>query len=190
MVDLQSWWQRPALLTALVEKAPGQTLAHTTLVAMVYFLQAIRRVPLGYQFRLHLSGPSDEKVLDDLAYAQSLQAVQSHLVLYEGGYHYDIRPGPQAEAIKGHAQDWLARYQEEIDWVVQEFAGYTTAGLVLAGIIVYADREMGQLHQAGSARILAQRARGLKPRLDLDYIIQKVEALEQKGFLLSTPVHA
>jgi hypothetical protein len=42
---------RIALITRLVEKVPG--LGRTALMKYCYFLQTLRRVPLGYSFTLY-----------------------------------------------------------------------------------------------------------------------------------------
>src|SRR5262249_27242248 len=114
-----SAWQRLALFTTLVEKAPNQTLGRTALVKMAYLLQVLRGVPLGYDFSLYIYGPFNSEVLGDLEYAQALKAVETRTVLFSGGYRYDVRPGPFAAAVKTQAGEWLAQYQADIDWVVQ-----------------------------------------------------------------------
>jgi hypothetical protein len=55
----QKWWDRIGLIARLVEKAPGQTLGRTAIVKFAFLLQALRKVPLKYDFRLYTYGPFD-----------------------------------------------------------------------------------------------------------------------------------
>src|SRR5689334_10646515 len=113
-------WYRFALIAELAEKTPAR-LGRTALMKFAYFLQVLRSVPLGYHFTLYSYGPFDSGVLDDLAYAQTLEAVKVHTVDYSNGYGYDIQPGRAAKEIKAKAAEFLTAHQDAIDWVVREF---------------------------------------------------------------------
>ncbi len=163
-MNSRDFWPRLALLTTLVEQAPSRILGRTAIVKMVYLLQVVRGVPLGYDFRLYTYGPFDSEVLGDLEYAQALKAVESKTVLYSTGYGYDVSPGPKASAVKTLAKPWLDKYQSSIDWVVREFGGWTASQLELFSTIVYVDREFaaqGQRHV--SVEEMVQRVREVKP---------------------------
>jgi hypothetical protein len=62
---------RLGVLAALVAQAPGK-LGRTALMKMAYFLQTIKGVSLGYDFRMYTYGPFDQDVLDDLSTARGL----------------------------------------------------------------------------------------------------------------------
>src|SRR5262249_50838875 len=123
------FWPRLAVLVSLVQKAPTRSLGRTAIVKMVYLLQVVRGVPLGYDFRLYTYGPFDSEVLGDLDYAQALAAVHTRTVTYGTGYGYEVSPGPKADAVKPLASDWLEHYEGNIDWVVKEFGHWTASQL-------------------------------------------------------------
>jgi hypothetical protein len=185
MNSRQASWQRLALITTFVERAPNQTLGRTAIVKMAYLVQVLRGVPLGYDFRLYTYGPFDSEVLGDLEYAQALKAVEVQTVLYPGGYRYDVRPGPLATAVKAQAGDWLARYQPAVDWVVKEFGGCTASELELLSTIVYADQEVSRNRQTLTAEELAHRVREVKPHFTKSFVLDKTNSLLARGLLTS-----
>jgi hypothetical protein len=181
----ESWWQRLAFIINLVEQAPKRTLGRTAIVKMAYLVQALRGVPLGYDFRLHIYGPFDPDVLDDLEYAQALKAVEVCSVLYSRGYGYEVRPGPSAVAVKAQAGDWLTQHLSAINWVIGEFGGYTASDLELLSTIVYADQELARNHQAVTVQELAERVREVKPHFPENYVLEKTNSLLSRGMLFS-----
>jgi hypothetical protein len=181
----ESWWQRLAFIISLVERAPHQTLGRTAIVKMAYLLQVLRGVPLGYHFSLYTYGPFDAKVLDDLAYAQALKAVEVRIVEYGSGYGYNVCPGPKAEVVKAQAGNWLERQQTAIAWVVEKFAGYTASELELLATIVYTDRELSRDTLTVTAEELAHRVREVKPRCPESYVLDKTNSLLDRGMLTS-----
>ena len=54
---------RTAILARMVKVAPGQTLGRTQVMKLFYFLQELKGVWLGYDFRLFTYGPFDSEVL-------------------------------------------------------------------------------------------------------------------------------
>src|ERR1700756_3287239 len=88
---------RVGTLSLLVVKAPGQRLGRTALMKLLFFLQELESIPLGYDFRLHTYGPYESAVLSDLATATVRGLLKESTVIYPRGYGYAITPGPLAE---------------------------------------------------------------------------------------------
>src|SRR5216684_1786886 len=127
----KKWLERIGLIAALVEKAPGQTLGRTAVMKLSYFLQVLKKVPLGYDFRLHTFGPFDADVLDDLAYAGVFGAVKERVVTQAQGYRYEIKPGKRSALVQQESASWLEQNREAVDWVSQEFARLNASDLEL-----------------------------------------------------------
>jgi hypothetical protein len=174
---------RLALIVELVERAPNHTLGRTAIVKMIYLLQVLRGVPLGYDFRLYTYGPFDSQVLSDLAYAQALKAVEERTILYTAGYGYEVRPGPAASAVKDHAANWLQEQGDSIEWVVGWLGGCKASELELLSTIVYVDRELATAGRSATVAELAKRVRHVKPHFAEDYVQAKVRWLSAKGVL-------
>jgi hypothetical protein len=75
---------RIAVITRLAERSPG--LGRTALMKYCYFVQTLRRVPLGYSFSLYSYGPFDSDVLADLDVTESMGGVKTEVVYHTGGY--------------------------------------------------------------------------------------------------------
>jgi hypothetical protein len=176
---------RLGMIAALVERAPGRSLGRTALVKLAYFLQVLRRVPLGYDFRLYTYGPFDAEVLYDLAQGQTLQVVDVQTVLNPVGYGYDIRPGTNLDAAKRRVLPWLARYDQDLTWVVSEFAARSASELELLGTIVYVDQENQKQKQQVSVDHLVQRVREIKSHFTDAFVKAKVQELGGKQLLSS-----
>jgi uncharacterized protein len=130
---------RIGLITRFAEKVRG--LGRTALMKYCYFLQTLRRVPLGNSFTLYSYGPFDSDVLADLDAAEAINGVRTEIEYYSEGYGYRIEPGTAAESAKRWAADFLTRYEPDIDWVISNFGTLNAAQLELSSTIVYSGRE-------------------------------------------------
>jgi uncharacterized protein YwgA len=178
-------WHRYAVIATLAEKAPSRQLGRTALMKFAYFIQELRGVPLGYDFTLYAYGPFDAAVLDDLAYAQALDAVKVRIVYYPNGYGYEIRPGRAAKEVKESARGFLADHQDEIDWVIREFGNLSAAELELASTMVYVDREALRSSQCLTLTELVRQVLAVKPRFTEDQAYAQARSLLEKGLLQS-----
>jgi hypothetical protein len=174
---------RIAIIIRLSEKSPQ--LGRTALMKYCYFLQTLRRVPLGYSFSLHSYGPFDSDVLADLDAAEALGEVTSEIVYYSGGYGYRIGPGAQALGAKSWGADLLARHEADIDWVLAEFGNLNSAQLELTSTIVYADREAAGKSEHLTASELSQRVHDVKPHFSQAQILASLRDLQDRGFIRS-----
>src|SRR5579863_9410428 len=91
---------RLALIPALASQSSNGYIGRTALMKYMYFLQVLRKVPLGYRFTLYSYGPFDSDVLADVETAESLGVLESSVVGYSGGYGYQIREGRGAEWLQ------------------------------------------------------------------------------------------
>src|SRR5271156_955056 len=119
MTDLHE--ERMALISVLVEHSPKGSIGRTGVMKLLYFLQTLRNVPLEYRFTLYSYGPFDAEVLSDLANAEALNVVCSTIIQFSGGYGYEIRPERNAKWLQDRSAEFLAKYEEDVDWVIGEF---------------------------------------------------------------------
>jgi len=178
-----SLWDRIALIGAMSEQAPKGCLNRTALMKCMYFLQALRHVPLGYNFTLYSYGPYDKDVLDDLDYAETLGIVESERVEYSGGYGYRIRATSKAKLAKERADEFLSQYNGDIQWVLREFGNLGSADLELASTIVYVHQESRENFK--TLEELARRVREIKPHFTIEQVLTRAKCLQGKGVLQS-----
>lgn len=178
MTDYDTGKIRESVIAALAQRRPG--LGRTALMKLIYFLQTLRGVPLGYSFRIYTYGPYDGQVLDDLQAVESVGAVRSQFYEYEYGTGYRIMAEDKAAELAQAANE---QYGKELDEIVAEFGDWGAVDLEMASTIVYVDRrnaEDGTLQSTGD---IAHAVRAMKPHLAEDRIESKVGNLRDKGLL-------
>jgi uncharacterized protein len=180
MTDTRFGWHRYATISALAERA-GQPLGRTAMMKLCYFLQALRGVPLGYHFTLYSYGPFDSTVLDDLAYAKVLEAVNEETILFGNGYGYRISAGPDPRYVQGQAADFLEEHEEDIAWVLREFGDYSAADLELMSTMIFVDREAARKGEPLDIDGLVKRVLSIKPRFQPEQARPLADQLAAKG---------
>ncbi len=177
-----SVWNRLGLICSLVEKSKGKA-GRTALMKFAYFLKELKGVPLDYRFTLYTYGPFDSRVLDDLSYAEALEAVVGTLVHFSGGYGYEYSLGTKGDQLKERARDFLAEYEQEITAVVQEFGSKTAGELEMISTIVYIDRSAKERESFHSMDELSKKVVGVKPYLDFEDVREETENLHGREYL-------
>ena len=169
---------RLGLFAELAQTVRG-TFGRTSLMKLCYFLQAVRKVPLDYEFSLYSYGPFDSDVLSDLQSAENMGVLSSTLVQYPGGYGYDIRPSEKGDKARELARDFLEKYKTDIKWVAETFGSRTASDLELLSTIVFLNSEEG----IRDNRTLAERVKSVKPHFPEEQIQRQIGWLEQQRML-------
>jgi uncharacterized protein len=181
----ERWGFRLGILTEMVELAPSR-LGRTAIMKLVYLLQTLKGVPLGYSFGLYIYGPYENDVLNDLGQAESMRAVRSSVIPHPKGYGYEFSPGPARDRVKSLAGPELAKYRDAIAWALDEFGSKTAGDLELLSTIIYADREASQRRRCLPVAELCRQVREIKPRFAQEYISASIASLAEKGLLIAT----
>ena len=177
--------ERLSLIPVLAERHPSHHIGRTALMKYMYFLQSLRGVPLGYSFSMYSYGPFDSDVLADLSTAESMDLVSSIPVSFSGGYGYRIQASNRAEKMKEQARDFLAKHQEDIAWVLNEFGALNSAELELASTVVYVDRELHDIGLTDERAQLVGVVNEIKPHFRREQVERSVESLRNRGLLIS-----
>ncbi len=187
MSDEERWLLRLGVLCELVAQAP-KTLGRTAVMKLVYLLQTIKKVPLGYDFRLFTYGPFDSDVLDDLGQAETLGAVSSKVVHFPSGsgYGYEFAPGKELPQLQAKTGKEVSPHRDHFRWALTEFGSYDAADLELIATIVYADREAARNRLRLTSENLRQRVKEIKPRFTDTYIGDLIQTLAEKKILIAT----
>jgi len=174
-------WHRYGVIAQLASAKPsGTKLGRTALMKLIYFLQTVKQVPLGYHFSLYTYGPFDSDVLADLALVQEMRGVTSQTVHYGNGYGYEIEPGEKVDQVKAEVADFLNTHKAAIETVVSEFGALSPATLELSSTLVFAAREgNGKLSKTETI----QQVLKIKPRFTADQAEEQWEDLLRKGYL-------
>lgn len=176
--------QRIAIITKLVEQL--DEVGRIKLMKLVYLLQTVRRVPMGYQFQLYLYGPYDAQVLSDVGTAEVWDALHEEYQTYSpNAYGYKIRTASGAQELLGMERETLQKYREDIDWIVRKFGNKPAASLELIATIVWIDREYAWSKRLVKLRDLAQAAHNLKSHFSFEEVLKEARQLWSGGVLLS-----
>jgi uncharacterized protein YwgA len=178
-------FHRYAVIHALA-KGARRRLGRTALMKLLFFLQEVKRVPLGYDFTLYSYGPFDAGVLTDLGMAEQLGAVDERPVLQSQGYGYEITPGKSASYVLDKGKEFVERYRESIAAVLQEFGGYRGSQLELLSTMVFVDREAAQRKGTLTAGELVRQTLAIKPKYTPEQARVLVDDLFDRGALKVT----
>jgi uncharacterized protein len=149
----------------------------------MYFLQTLRNVPLGYNFSMYSYGPFDSDVLSDLSIAEAMNIVSSTPVSFTGGYGYRIQPAQGASKIREESKEFLAKFKDDIEWLLSEFGGLNSAELELASTIVFVDREFSEIGVPDQKAEMIGCVSEIKPHFSRDQIERSFDSLRSKGVL-------
>jgi uncharacterized protein len=174
---------RRALISVLAARSKGGCLGRTALMKYMYLLQTLRGVPLGYRFTLYSYGPFDSEVLSDLSVAEALEAVESEVELYSGGYGYRIRPAQNAKWLEEGSEKLLKKYEKDIGWVIRRFGSFNSAELELVGTIIYVDREARSPKDKIGLNQIAMLVHEVKPHFTTEKVLQYARRLADESIL-------
>lgn len=177
-------WHRYALIAELAQRLEGKSpqFGKTSLQKVVYLLQELNKVPVGYQFALYTHGPFTAQLLGDLDLVEALGAVQIQYVT--SGYGgYQISPGSEEKAIRDKAADFLDENEAAIERVVDEFGAYSAKDLELRSTIVYLDRDVERSKKDLDRGDFVGLVKKVKPRFTEDAIAKALKELENKGYV-------
>ena len=163
---------RLAVIATLVQRNETR-LGRTGIMKLMYFLQELKKVPLGYSFRLYTYGPYDSQVLEDLKVATDAETVTAEAFQWQGGMGYEIKLGKNADEFISRYADELKDFDADLDWVVREFGNRTASDLEVVSTIIYVDRSSGQKGEHLTADEIVSRVGDVKPH----HTEQKIRAI-------------
>lgn len=174
--------ERMGVIRKLAECKPK--LGRTAMMKLLYLLQSVRHVPLGYRFELYLYGPYASDVLDDIASAEIWGLVQEEVVDYgEYGYGYHIHPCDSFETMPKTAAAFVRKYESDIQWVAEQFGHFSAAELELIGTIVWVYLRAKEHGDSLSEEKIAEFALRIKPHFTREKAHQIVEYLKSVGVI-------
>lgn len=179
-------WHKYALIAELAQRLQAQPsqFGKTSLQKMIYLLQELKGVPIGYQFCLYTHGPFAAQILGDLDLVEALGAVKVQYII-SGFGGYQISPGNECESIRCKASEFLKENEEAIDEVVNEFGKYSAKDLELRSTIVYLDRDVKRSKKDLSRHGFVGLVKKIKPRFSEETISKALEELQNKDYLVT-----
>ena len=187
--ELNFPWERYALIVALARRVQdeGGALGKTALQKLVYFLQVVFGVDVGYEFSLYTYGPFAAELMHDLDVVEVMGGVR---VDYDAEFNrYRISPGPKAAWIENRARAFIAKASPAIDQVARDHARSSARDLELYATIVFAQRGMAPGGGARRDEALIHEVHEIKPQFGEAEIGNAIRRLRELGYIDEARVH-
>lgn len=186
MTDLKIPWERYALITELADRLSKTKtqFGKTMLQKLVFLLQELYDLKLGYDFELYTYGPFCTQLLIDLDQVEALNGVEVKPVV-SGFGGYQIEPAEKKDFIREKGTSLLERkdVSNDLDELIRHFGGLLAVDLELRATIVYVvndHKRQGQdLTLAQIARIVGE----IKPKFSEKLIEDAIVELSEKGYI-------
>ncbi len=177
-------WFRYALIAELADRLKdiSPQFGKTVLQKIVFLLQELYHVNLGYRFDLYMYGPFSTELLQDLDLVESLGGVSVEPVLLGSG-GYQIRPGVQNQRVREKAKDFLKKISDKLDKLLEEFGKCSAKELELYSTIFYVSKELMHSQGTTSRKDLARIVNEIKPKFFPGEIQRAIDELVKKGYL-------
>ena len=155
---------RNAIVLSLADelKAAGSWSGETHLQKSVYFLQALTRVPLGFDFILYKHGPFSFDLRDTLSAMRA--DYQLGLLIHPIPYGPSLVTTKSGQRLQERFSSVVRVHRNEIDFVAEQLGTKSVTELEQLGTALYVKLEDG----SRSSEQIARRVAELKPHISLD----------------------
>ena len=152
---------------------------------LAYLLQTVKGVPLGCNVCIYIYGLFDWDVLNDIGQAESMRAIVSTMIPFDGGggYGYEFASGSAADQVQSLAAERVDPYRRQIEWMLDKFGGLMAADLELLSTIVYAAQGSMSRTPPIPFEELARQVQDIKPRFSKENIMHSIDQLDEMGLL-------
>ena len=179
-------WERYGLIAAIVRGLHPRSpqLGKTVLQKVVFLLQDLAGVPIGYRFQFYTYGPFSVELLQDLDLVEGLGGVKIHRVVsLTGGF--EILPGDRADGLIRKAGNWLKEQgaDDAITRIVADYGHLSARDLELRATVVYVVRDLELQGTIGDNGRVKEVVENLKPRFGAREIEDSILELDRKGYL-------
>lgn len=177
-------WKKYGIIPVLADKLRqrDKNFGKTALQKYVYILQTLYGVEIGYDFEMYTYGPYCSELHSNLDLVEHWGCVS---VESDGEHGYTIHPGEYDNLT---AKDSFFRHDNTgraIDQLKMDFGGLYAKDLELRATLIYIDREYKRKNAELTEDKLCNTVMEIKPKFTKDIIIDAIEELKEKNFLLT-----
>lgn len=149
-------------LAVQLQEREAQQFGKTALQKLIFLLQEVYKVDMGYHFGFYTYGPFAAELLNDLDFAQCIGAVTIESADPAAGSGYRIQAGLMATDTMERASKFLTEHRGVINSLLDSFGKKSAKELELLTTIIYLNKEVKPLDISQSDAI--RWIRELKPR--------------------------
>jgi uncharacterized protein YwgA len=154
------------------------------MMKMIFLLQQVYKVQLGYRYEIYTYGPYSAEVASDVNFAEQLKIISISEEKYTSGnvgYHLNPANGT-SNAIK-EAQSFLEESQGAIDSVIHMFGDKTAKELELSSTIVYLYVAYNENGYSTSREDISSEVHKIKPHFSQEIIQKEYDTLANSNIL-------
>lgn len=182
-------WDRYALMTELISRLEkvNPCIGKTILEKMLYLLQVLCKVDVGYDFEFYTYGPYSSQILNDLTQVEHWRGLKVERIsdLLNG---YKITTDSKASFFieKGRALIDTPQIDQALKNIINIFGAYSAKDLELLATIVYVDQEIKMDENIPSQEQIFEIVKQLKPRFSDAEVNLRIEFLHKNNFILES----
>ncbi len=171
-------WEKYGIIAYLAKAMDGHDaqFGKTSLQKIIYILQEVYQVNVGYKFILYNYGPYSADLATDLEYIAALNGVDVSWV-NTGGYR--IKPDSDVDTFIEKSKDFLDKHKNDIDKAIETFGNLSAKELELRATIIYFVNDCGIREDSEVTDKIHQ----LKPYFKEDKIRSTIEELKSLGVI-------
>jgi len=179
--NLKIPWERYAVVIKIVETLENRRrwCGKTMLQKLVYFLQEIAHIPIGYRFLLYYYGPYSKELNNDLYYLEFLNAIK---ITYSEG-SYQISLGEDRDFILKKGGGLLKKYRSQFKKIIDHFHNFDARTLELLATIVYIQKDAERKGEKITKEELLDSVKNIKVKFSEAEIEDKINCLIKERFL-------
>lgn len=182
MKEINDLWNRVGLISFLTKELYSYRtqFGKTAIMKLIFILQEVYKVPLGYRFSLYTYGPYCSDVLSDLDYSEAINGVKIYHVVSEPG-GYNIEPSYEADGYIAKAKTFLDNHKGSINDMLKLFGKMTAKDLELRSTIVYIYKNYLKNRWEIDSTEIAGDVKELKPYFSTEQILEAYQELSETG---------
>jgi len=174
------FWNRYGLISYLGKRLGKGSLRKTAIQKLVYLIQEVLNVPLGYKFDLYHYGPYSQDLAGDVDIVKNLNGIE---IAYDPVLNlYNISPGVNSDTLIKKGETFIKEYQDKIESILSKFDAKRASELELSATILYAWKDMQARSKALEKEVL-EAVSALKPKLSDRDIAESLRELKAMGYL-------
>ena len=175
---MDSLLRRLALLVEIADRKRDRQgrLGKTAMQKLIYLLQEVWDVDLGYRFTLYTYGPYEAGVARDVDYADALSLLSLD---YDHDHGFEITCGPAVSQIDQERQLLCEEVDSRLDELFKHFGDLTARQLELRATLVFIAKDGTSISESE----LRKQIRHLKPKYDQGEIDEAVDSLRESEIL-------
>jgi len=166
-------FKKTVLLTALADnlRKKGSWCGETHLQKATYFLQALKKVPVGFEFILYKHGPFSFELRDELTAMRADGLFDLHS---QWPYGPTLISTQKSKRLRQKYSKTLQKYQKQLNFVSEQLGKQNVSELEKLATALYIRIEASSKSESQRAKYL----HSLKPHVSLDDSLEAVKTVD------------